>query len=206
MKTLDQFYPYILPEVMGCPNPVVDFAILNTCREVCSRTAAWCEWAASFVATGLTQRHSFVLPATSELVAVRRATVNGIDIDVLGSNKLPDDWENTGTSNPNPALIHISMTEYMLYPMPSAGDVVRIEMRLKPTLAAVSVGDALYDKYAETVAKGALYRLMSSSGKAYTNLPLAQLASAQFESGIHLAANEEFRQTAPRDRKVKSWG
>ena len=204
MKTWDQFWPFVLPEVIGCPNPTVNFALAQAAREFCQRTSAWREWSDTFTATGLVQRFDFDLPSQTELVAAKRCSVNGEDVQVLGSLNLPPDWSQTGTTFCGEALIHISMAEYMLYPLPTAGDVVAIEVAVKPTLAATGVGDDVYTKYAETVAKGALYRLLSSTRKPWTDLASAVIARTAFEAGVHQAANEGFRQIAFKDRKVKA--
>ena len=203
MKAWELFHPFVVPDVMGCPNPLVDHALRQAAREFCQRSSVWREWADSFTATGLLQRFDFDLPGQAELVAATRATVAGKGIQVLGSHFLPADWQLTDTTFTSDALIHISMTEYMLYPMPSAGEVVSIEMALKPSLTASGVGDDVYNKWAEVVSKGALYRLLSSPGKPYTDLQAAALSKSVFESGVHAAANDQWRQTAANGRRVK---
>lgn len=202
MKTWDEFYPFILVEVMECPNPVVDFALVQAAREFCRRTSVWVEWM-EFVADGTTQRFDFDLPSKTELVAARRATVDGVDVPVLGNRSLPADWTQADTTSDVDALIHISLTEFMLYPLPAADAQVMVQLALQPTLAGTGVSDDVFSRYAEAISKGALYRLMSSSNKPYTNLAAASQAFTDFERLTHSAANEAWRQAAPADRRVK---
>lgn len=203
MKPWGLFYPFILPDVGECPNPTVDHALVQAAREFCARTSVWREWCDPFTAPGSQQRFDFDLPTQSELVAAKRCTINGKDIRVLGSSHLPPGWSRGSSVLREAALIHIDLDEYFLYPMPSTGDEVEIETAVKPTLNAAGVGDVVYEEFAETVAKGALYRLLSSPGKTYTNVGAAAMARAAFELGVSSAANKSFRTTAMSDRKVR---
>ena len=202
MKAWESFYPFILPDVMGCPYPMVDHALTQAAREFCQRTSAWVEWM-DMVAPGNTQRFDFDLPAQTDLVAARRATVDGVDINVLGNRNLPPNWDRTGATFEPDALIHISLTEFMLFPTPDAGITVTIEMAVKPTLTAKGIADDVFSRYVEPISKGALFRLQSSPGKPYSNNTIALLSRSEFERGIQLAANEPFRQSTFSDRKVR---
>lgn len=203
MKTWEQFYPFVRTEVIGCPNPVLDHALMKASREFCASTGAWKEWTDPVTASGTAQRFDFDLPTSTELVEVKRASVNGKDVHVLGPQFLPGDWQLPDTTYPRAALILISMTEYIVYPKPVAGDVITIQTAVQPAITATGVSDDLYSNWAEEISFGAMYRIQSSKDKPYTDLAAAGRAKAQFDSAVSFAKNEEYRQSAPKYRRVK---
>lgn len=203
MKPWEAFYPFILSEVPGCPDPVINFALVRAVRDFCKATKAWTVWADPLKANGRVQRFEFDLPMKTELLGVKRATVGGTDVSVLSSAHLPADWASADTTYPEDALIQISASEYMLYPKPTAGTAVLLEMVLRPTLDATGVDDGLLAEHGELISKRALYLLMSSQNKPYTNVGGAVLARTEYDAGISFAANSDFLRTAPKDRRVK---
>lgn len=205
MKTWDAFHPLVMADVIGCPIPMVDQALRNAAREFCQRTKAWTEWADTFTAPGGTNRFNFVVPDGAELVSARRASVDGVYLDVLASDSLPGDWQQGYDTGPEKSLVHIDTVEYLLYPRPSAGAVIAIEMALQPSITATSVGDVILAQHAEAIAWGAKYRLLSKPGKDWTDTATAAQARAEFERSVHHAANTAFRQKAPDQHRVKKW-
>ncbi len=202
MKTWDAFHPLVMPDVIGCPIPMVDLELRNAAREFCQYTKAWAEWADAFTATGSTNRFEFDLPNGAELVAAKRANVNGKDLNVFASDRLPGDWQQGNDTGPDGSLVHIDTAEYVIYPRPLAGTAVAIEMALQPSMTASGVGDVILAKHAEAIAWGAKYRLLSKPNKAWTDPKSAAHARAEFERAVHHAANEGFRMTAPNQHRV----
>ena len=68
MKALDQFHPFILPDVMGCPVPTMNHHLLLAAREFCQKTKAWSVWLDSVTATGTTNQFDHDLTSQQELV------------------------------------------------------------------------------------------------------------------------------------------
>ena len=206
MKPWSAFHPLVIADVTGCPVPMLDQALRNAAREFCKRTKAWAEWADAFTASGTTNRFDFDVGGGAELVAARRASVDGTWLNILDSDSLPGDWQQRDDTGPDGSLVHIDSTEYLIYPKPGAGAVIAIEMALRPSAAATGVGDVILESYAEAVAWGAKYRLQSQPGKAWTEPASAKQALMEFERAINAAANNGFSQKAPSLHRVKKWG
>ena len=62
-----------------------------------------------------------------------------------------------------------------------------MRVALKPTRAAESVEDEIYEDYVETIAAGAISRLMLSPEKPYTNEKLAIFYGGKFTQGLNVA-------------------
>lgn len=203
MKPWADFYPLVLTDVIGCPYPVVDQALLESAREFCLKTKSWVE-TDEFQAEGDTNRFDFALPVLTELVEVRRASVDGQELKVFGTAKLPTDWQ---TKDPeHDALFHETVDEYLIFPRPSAGQTIKVVSAVRPTLRGTGVGDDCYRFHAEGIAAGAKYRLFKKPRTDWRDLQLAEIALGEFNRAVSDAANRDFMHTQPGARRVKHWG
>lgn len=203
MKTWDTLYPWVLPYVLGCPNPTVDRALCDAAREFCTGAAAWFEWSDDVTALGTTQRFDFDVPTNAELVRVRRCTVDDLEYAVRGNTQLPAGWQLGTATKPDKSLIHLDLSEFVVVPMPNAGQILRLELVFKPTINATSFGDDLLNKYGIGIAAGAKASLMLIPGQPWTNGGMASICEAEYRTAMNVAANEAWRHRGPTARHVK---
>jgi hypothetical protein len=197
MTSYESFFPYVLPEVAGAPEPVVLLAIRNSAIEFCERSLI------------LTRDHDPVTireglidydlePPVKEtlIIKIQRAWVNGNKIDPLAPdfiaaasvyNRLYDEYE----SKPSTPQYYLQKEErsVTVWPVPDKTYRNGLTMRvaLKPTRSSESVEDVIFEDYAEVIAAGALTRLMSSAGKPYTNIQMAAVNKMIFDRGVNNA-------------------
>lgn len=205
MKTWPAFHRFVLTSAIGCPLPVVNEKLVEAAREFCQRTHAWQE-TDEFVAAGGASVFTFEAPVRSEAIKVVRATVSGKDLSIYARDELPSNWQSGGADTKAPALYHFSRFEYLLIPQPAAGEPVAVTVSVQPSISGEGVGDDLFEQHAEHIAAGALYRILKMPHTEWQDLTEAQVARAEFESGVHDAANRSFMHTSPQWRRVKSWG
>jgi hypothetical protein len=72
-KALSLFYPLVLPHVVGCPNPLLDQAILYAAGEFCREGHVVQEISTQNVVAG-TQEYDVDLPASSQLSSILAPT------------------------------------------------------------------------------------------------------------------------------------
>lgn len=202
MKAWAEFHVHVLPDVLGCPHPVVDRALCDAAREFLLASKAWQE-TEEFEAEGDTNRFDFELPSQTELVQVVRGSVEGRPLDIYGVSKLPADH---ATRSPKCGLYHADEEQYLLFPTPSAGQVVSITLAVRPLLTGTGVGDLVFKQHGELIAAGAKARLLKKPRQPWTDIEQAAIFQSEFTAGIHTAANRDFIHTAPAQRRVKSWG
>lgn len=200
MKAWASFHPYVLPDVIGCPIPVVDHALREAAREFCLRSHAWRE-TEEFEAPGAINLFDFDTPNGTDLLKVISASVAGDELDVFTS--IPSDWS---ISTPCDGLYHAGEGEYMVFGTPSAGAPIQIVISVRPSVTATGVGNELFASHADDIAAGAKARLLRSPRKEWTDLAQAGIFKAEFESAIHSAANKDFMQASAANRRVKTWG
>ncbi len=77
MASHADFYPLILPAVLGCPYPTVDFAINRAAIELCQAGRVWEEAIDPVVLVAGVSTYDVSLPTDSVLVCIRSAQMGG---------------------------------------------------------------------------------------------------------------------------------
>ena len=197
MKAWADFHPYVLPDVPGCPEPMLDQALRETARDFCTRTKAWAEWMDPLTASSARALYEFEPDAGTEVVAALAATVGEDGYAVIGAQALPAAWQDGKQGCvKDKTLIHVSSKEFILYPAPSAGQRITLQLALRPTMAGTGVGDVIFDEFAEAIAAGAKAKLMARPRKEWTDLQSAAMYGMEFERRVTLAANKDWHQSA----------
>lgn len=196
MASYEAFFPYVLPEVIGAPEPVVVLAVRSACVEFCEKSLI------------LTRDHDPVTvlanivdydlePPTGYLVVkVQQAWIENNKISPLAPdfvrdasvyNRLFASYQ-SAPSTPT-AYLQKDERTITIWPVPDRKLPNGLTMRvaLKPTRASETIDDVIFEEYAEAIAAGALARLMSSAGKPYTNLDMAVVNQSKFMQGINVA-------------------
>lgn len=204
MALWSAFYPFVLPEVQGCPTPQIQHALRQATREFCDRSRVWQERAAALTGDGTTKTFAITVPATplalgAELVRLERCTVAGDDFAIVSYDDMPPDWlETTEDNSLSFTCVQISQSQFRLYGTPDAGDSIVPYLSLQPSVAtSTGVADEVFGRYAEAIAAGALKRLWGMAGKVWSKPESIGMAHEAFERGIHTAANFLLRQNKP---------
>lgn len=202
MKAWDQFYPLVLPDVIGCPDPMLAMAVRNAAREFCERTGIIFEWCDPVAADGTTNLFDFDISTGQELVKVIRAIVDDVEYPVFSYKDLPSDWQSSEPASIGHKVIQLDQENYRVYPIPSSGSIITLMVATKPTMTATSGADDLLNLYGETIAYGAKARLMMIQKQSWTDYALAKFNRDQFNSEIRSVSNGAFAQRAPRRVKL----
>lgn len=188
MKLLSDFYPRILPYVVGCPDPVAEQALRDTIIAFCDETQVVHEALTSFNATAGTASYTLSAPSANEAISrVLDVSVDGRTIRPMPSADAFGLQAQSGT----PTWFHTtrvgSQLKLVLYPTPDKAATIIVDAALKPTRTATQVQDDLYDLWLDTLAAGTISRLASIPGQSFTDLPLAAVKQAEFISGLKKA-------------------
>lgn len=196
MAAYEDFFPYVLPEVPGANELIVQQAVRNACIEFCEKSLV------------LTRDHDPITvvpgivdydlePPTGYLVVkVQKAWMENNPINPLA----PDFVSEAATYNrlfksyesaPSTPQHYLQKDERSIsvWPVPDKKyqNGLTLRVALKPTRASTEIDDVIFEDYAETIAHGALYRLMMSSGKPYSNEKMAAVERGLFDQGVNVA-------------------
>jgi hypothetical protein len=193
MTPLDEFLPYVLPDVPGCADVQALGAISSAAIEFCER--------------------SLVLQREHDPISVR-ANVGDYDLSPPSHHLVckvmkawyrnrvlvpyaPDDMDDPGTYNPahstggSTPIGYIQKDERTITlcraPGADEANAVTLRVALKPTRHATSVDDALFEDWVEVIAAGAKSSLQIVPGKTFSNPQMAAFNQGAFIAGINVA-------------------
>lgn len=205
MKTWDSFYPDVLPSVMGCPDPVMNHALLRAAQEFFRRTHVWTLWLDTIRTAGRAE-YDIPLEDNTELVKLQRATLQGRQIAVIAPETLPADWK-TSPSGLRSCVFTRDRKVLTLLPITSTAELLRIEASLQPSNSATGIPDEFFDLYVEAIAHGAKARIQRLAGTAFYNPQYAMDCEEMFKQAIGSIAIQQYRafsSAAPR-QKIKTF-
>lgn len=182
MATTKDFEPYILPDVTGCPLPVVRQALMLAISEFCRKGKAWqADCSAGTTSDGVSL-YTIVPPAGAAVCCIESASLGGRELctDAYTS-------EARGTIK-------------LIYP--SNGQAIAVKATLEPLITAVTLPDLLLE-YIEGLASGAKYRLMIQPGKPWSSPDLAVFHKRMFDEAIGAAFAQQAHGRSVRSLEVK---
>ncbi|MBH2008285.1 MAG: hypothetical protein I8H71_01160 [Xanthomonadaceae bacterium] len=149
MRPWSHFYPDVLPLVAaGTPDPTVVHHIRRAAQEFCRCTRAWREALDPVMTAAQVLCYDLELPPSAELVRMESATLGGHPLEVSRAGLARGRYLSTPDGK-----------QAVLSCAPCGAMPLVVECSLAPGNAAIGIEDALFDRYAETIALGAVARL-----------------------------------------------
>lgn len=188
MKWLD-FSPYVLPYVIGCPDPTLEMHARLAAIEFFRRTLSWREVLDSAPAEG-SEFVELEAPMQTQIIKVKSVSVNGRDFPLVetthGSElSRTDTGREFAFTRDNRTLV--------IYPIQAIGTPVVVEAALAPSITSSTLPDALAQHHMQDIAHGAIASLKRFSGQPFTDPNGAQEQQALFERRISAVAAKHSR-------------
>lgn len=187
MATWASYYNYILPDLMGVPTAVVDFELRRVCRDLCEQALVHSEEVTPINVVANTATYTLApVTAETEPVIVKSAWYNDAVLDKAPMDILGDamsQWQDVSSTSPY-AYTQRRPDQITLFPVPSealtAG--LRVEINLRPSLAATGLTDWIATNYIYAIADGVKGKLMAQPGKPWTNPELSAYHTGLYEA------------------------
>lgn len=185
---IDKFLPYVLPYADKCPQLVARRAIRDTIIDVAQRTGTSTLRCHMHAVPG---QHAYVidLPEGIEVEQLDTVSLGGkalkpINRDMLNSLFSGADWKSIpGDSQyfmntDDPKIVNI-------IPAPTdKGTPIFCELRMRFSRFAKEFPEIYYERYIETIAAGALSRVLGIPGQTFTDLAMAAQFMQLYSSGL----------------------
>lgn len=192
----EDFFPYIQPDIAGAPEPIMAMAVKNACIEFCEKSLV------------LIKDHDPVTISTGVIDYDLEPPTGYIVVKIMNA------WlENNKLTPMTPSVVReaavynrsfssyveaLTTPQYYLqkdertvtvWGVPDKDLVGGLTMRvaLKPSRASTSVDSVILEDHAESIAQGAMFRLMVTPGRPYSNPQMAAAYKSLFQSAINTA-------------------
>jgi hypothetical protein len=202
MQAWENFYPYLLPLVPGCPYPTADLQLRLASQEWCDKTLCWRIWLGDVTTTTDENTYAFGFASGSELVQLLRSTLDGQEQDVLTADSIPANWQSDTSWCDRKGIFTTDGENFVLVPMPAADLVVSNEVALRPSNAATGVEDAIFSAYANEIATGAAARMHAMPGWSFS-YPQST-ARSEFNEAIASAASDVWHGYSRAPQRVRA--
>lgn len=196
MASYESFLPYVMPHVIGAPEPLALQAIGSSVIELCEKSMILTRDHDPVTVIANVVDYDLEPPTGYLVVKVMKAWLDNIKLDPAAPDFVADagvynrlySSYSAGPSTPR-AYVQKDPRSISLWPVADKKYANGLTMRvaLKPTRAAESVEDEIFEEYVETVAAGAIARLMLMPEKPFTNAQGSVVQRAQFMQGLNVA-------------------
>jgi hypothetical protein len=197
---LESFHQFILPEVVGCPAPIIDRAVIDATRDFCDRTFSWRETSTQTLIKGITEYEADISSKT-DVVRVLRVEANGVSHQNLGQHFNHNPFSDAGWGSTHPTYtftIPKSIT-LTVEPPEKIANGLTIEVAIKPQYNVTTIDDDLFHRWREPMVLKAKQLLFIQPGMAWTNNELAAFYHQMYSKAIAPAAAESRREYAFKD-------
>lgn len=191
MAIWSDFFPNVLPHVLGCPDPLLAQELRRAAQEFLRRTRAWKVWLDPTVTQDGAVEYDLDIPFGSVVVRVEKASAAGAPLDVLSPGTQLGDWADGGFAGSG--LLSADRATFRLGRAQQGGKTLSIQASLMPSERAVGIPNELYSQYADPIGYGAKARLMAIPGQAWSNVDLASANTVMFERAVQSASVDAWR-------------
>ena len=172
------FYPFVLPDVIGCPEPTLDHHIRRAAIDLCRKTLCYTQTLDPLLADGVSNTVSIDTPSATEIVRVMAVTVDGKTFSLAGVQQA---HAYVASQFPGEYAFQEDNQNLSIYPLQLAGIVVSVDAALMPTMKATRLDD-MFTTYVQDIAYGAVASLAMIPSQAWSNPQLAGHSAGMFRS------------------------
>jgi len=198
MKPLDAFAPSIRPYAPGVADPTLYFGIRQAAIEFCERTRLW-RYADDFTITE-DDAEGISAPYGAEIHEIEAVFFNGQELDAKSITWLDEHLRGWRGGQSSGVPKYFTQTEPdTIRIAPFEAGALGLHVWLKPAQDAEDVPDWMVDQYRETIAHGALARILLIPNQSFTNPELGAAFGSVFQSKLDGLSSKGFtgQQRAP---------
>ena len=199
MKSLDAFAASIKVYAPGCADPTMYFGIRQAAIEFCERTRLWRfddEFQVSF-----DDAEGISAPYGAEIHEIEAVSFNGQPLDPKTTGWLDEHMRGWRTAGQVTGVPHyFTQTEPdTIRLVPFMAGTLGLHLWLKPAQDADQLPDWMVEQHRETIAHGALARILLIPNQSFTNPEMGMVFANAFQSKLDGLSNKGFtgQQRAP---------
>lgn len=179
-----------------CPDPVIERAVLETCRDFCKETLLWDEnqLTAIDIVSGT---HTYTLTSSDgDIVDVDYARVDDVPITPISINEINRrrvQWRDSTSTRSRWYIVGMTDEIRLVYtPSENITGGLEVWVCLMPLKTATTVPDFLYRDYEDCITNGAIGRLLEVPGMKWSNLEMANYFNLKYKDKRNGARSKKF--------------
>lgn len=211
MATFESLLPDVLPSVHGCSDPVAISAIRSAAIDFCVKSEVYQQELDPVTTVAKIFEYDLEPPRNTVVHRILWAIHDGEKLEPLSTGllerRLPD-WRDKANAGIPKYFVQQSQTLFYLAPMPATTKVESVIIRavLKPTVSSTVLDDEVINNHKDAIVNGALFRLLRTPSKDWTDYGAAQMYGALYAEGVREAEQEARAANTPIARSVKYGG
>lgn len=189
--TRDQFLPYVMPELPGCPIPLIMSKALEVLMDLCTRGSPWVEPLDPLSLTAGVSTYELDPPAGARIISIKSASIGGRPVTPRTRSELTESLGSLWSSHTGQPIHYTlsSLGELTVYPVPSSGGMVlNIDAQLMPIAPLNSIPDAVANLDLMAIINGVKARLMIMKGQPWSAPDLAAVYMSEYERLVSQAS------------------
>lgn len=176
---LSDFYPYVMPSVIGAPTPVIDHHIRQAAIEFCRRTLCYARTMDPITANGVDTKFDLDIPTGTEVIKIMGVAVDGRPWTVVDSQRGIELVRNDSYQD-------FAFTEDRstidVYPLQAVDIEILVDVALVPTFTATTIDSNAVSRYMQDIAHGALASLQRMPKADWSDVGHAKLNQDMFNA------------------------
>lgn len=199
-----QWLDHVQPHVPDCPSTMILIAVRQACIEFCRSSRYLRANLDAFNTIVGDDEYELAPPTDTVVAAVLNVRCDGSLLEAARQEDLDGEvnyWREL--EGPPTRYIQPDEATIILNPIPQEIVAVRIFAALRPSQASGGVDEAIFERFLDPIASGALARLMAMPAVAWSNPELAGYHGQIFNAGIADAADRAARGMT-NNRKIRA--
>jgi len=183
MKDIDAFLPGILPFAPGCATPTAYFGIRQAAIEFCERTRLW--RSEDSFQVEVDDCDAILAPFGAVVHEIERVLFNGQPLEPKTTQWLDQNQNGWRTNLLTGTPHYVSqVAPDTLTIVPKMAGNLSLYLWLKPSQDATELPDFIEQQYRETIAMGALHRILLIPNQSFTNIEMAGAYGQLFQKRL----------------------
>lgn len=211
MATFESLLPDVLPSVYGCSDPVAIAAIRSAAIDFCTKSEVYQQELDPVTTVAKIYEYDLEPPKHTVVHKILWLINNGEKLEPVSTGlleqRLPA-WRDKANAGIPKYFVQQGQDVFFLAPMPAATKVESVILRavLKPQVAALELDDEIINNHKDAIVNGALFRLLRTPAKVWTDYSAAQIYASLYAEGVKEAEDKARASNTPIARSVKYGG
>lgn len=186
--TFDDLLPFVLPHVSHCPDVTAIFQLRQAAIEFCDRALVWREYQDPIETIDGQTAYAYTPADGQRISKLLSLTFNGCDVGVVD----PQTGKDNDRCGETCTYAYGTFGGFELRPAQAAGLPIITYCAVAPSLSATDIPDE-FQRYAEMLGHGALWRLFGTAKRDYTDAAMAASYKGMWDAEVGTAASQAFR-------------